>query len=287
MAQIINNISTPNDGLGDSLRKAFDQQNQMNTELYARNGSNIYATNPSTLAQEPIDDILEIFPENLADKVDKITGKGLSEENYTSTEKSKLASITEIFTTALKTAYDSAVTWVTTNGTNVLNHLTSTTNPHNVTKTQVGLGNVDNTSDLNKPISTATQNALDLKLDKSTTPSSVYTTDAGGLQVMKPISEFGLTQKTITTSRTALATDNGRLIKIKGNATYTIDQSTLPTDWNVIVRSFTGATCTFVASVGTTFDAPTGLILKPLKMCSIIKDSDDNKILINGETSLT
>ena len=140
-------------------------------------------------------------------------------------------------------------------------------------------GNLSNQTDL--------QTALDSKHDKVTTPSSVYTTDAGGLQVMKPISEFGLTQKTITTSRTALATDNGRLIKIKGNATYTIDQSTLPTDWNVIVRSFTGATCTFVASVGTTFDAPTGLILKPLKMCSIIKDSDDNKILINGETSLT
>ena len=96
-----------------------------------------------------------------------------------------------------------------------------------------------------------------------------------------------LEQTTITISRTALATDNGRLIKIKGNATYTIDQSTLPTGWNVIVRSFTGATCTFVASAGTTFNAPTGLILKPLKMCSIIKDSDDNKILINGETSLT
>lgn len=94
-------------------------------------------------------------------------------------------------------------------------------------------------------------------------------------------------QETITTSRSALPEDNGCLIKIKGNATYTIDQSTLPTGWNVIVRSFTGATGTFVASAGTTFDAPTGLILKPLKMCSIIKDSDDNKILINGETSLT
>ena len=37
-----------------------------------------------------------------------------------------------------------------------------------VTKTQVGLGNVDNTSDLDKPISTATQNALDDKVDKVT-----------------------------------------------------------------------------------------------------------------------
>ena len=35
-----------------------------------------------------------------------------------------------------------------------------------VTKGDVGLGNVDNTSDLNKPISTATQTALDAKQDK-------------------------------------------------------------------------------------------------------------------------
>lgn len=34
------------------------------------------------------------------------------------------------------------------------------------TKAQVGLGNVDNTSDANKPISTATQTALDDKASK-------------------------------------------------------------------------------------------------------------------------
>ena len=33
----------------------------------------------------------------------------------------------------------------------------------------IGLGNVDNTTDANKPISTATQNALDAKADKATT----------------------------------------------------------------------------------------------------------------------
>lgn len=42
-------------------------------------------------------------------------------------------------------------------------HTGNTSNPHNVTKTQVGLGNVDNTSDANKPVSTATQTALNLK----------------------------------------------------------------------------------------------------------------------------
>lgn len=44
-------------------------------------------------------------------------------------------------------------------------HISNTSNPHNVTKAQVGLGNVDNTSDANKPISTATQTALNAKQD--------------------------------------------------------------------------------------------------------------------------
>ena len=48
-------------------------------------------------------------------------------------------------------------------------HKASTANPHGVTKTQVGLGNVDNTSDANKPVSTAGQTALNLKADKTTT----------------------------------------------------------------------------------------------------------------------
>lgn len=44
-------------------------------------------------------------------------------------------------------------------------HIADTENPHSVTKDQVGLGNVDNTSDANKPISSATQSALDEKLN--------------------------------------------------------------------------------------------------------------------------
>lgn len=39
------------------------------------------------------------------------------------------------------------------------------TTPTGIIKSDVGLGNVDNTSDANKPVSTAQQNALDLKLD--------------------------------------------------------------------------------------------------------------------------
>ena len=47
--------------------------------------------------------------------------------------------------------------------TNLETHINNKSNPHEVTKDQVGLGNVDNTSDANKPISTATQTALNGK----------------------------------------------------------------------------------------------------------------------------
>ena len=42
-------------------------------------------------------------------------------------------------------------------------HTSNISNPHGVTKTQVGLANVDNTADTDKPVSSATQTALDLK----------------------------------------------------------------------------------------------------------------------------
>lgn len=44
-------------------------------------------------------------------------------------------------------------------------HRGQTTNPHAVTKAQVGLGNVDNTADADKPVSTAQQAELDAKED--------------------------------------------------------------------------------------------------------------------------
>lgn len=44
----------------------------------------------------------------------------------------------------------------------------------NITKANIGLGNVDNTSDANKPISNATQGALDLKEDKANLKALAY-----------------------------------------------------------------------------------------------------------------
>lgn len=64
--------------------------------------------------------------------------------------------------------------------TKLKSHIDSTSNPHKVTKSQIGLGNVNNTSDLNKPISNAVKNELDIinkSLGKVTTPS--YTDNTG------------------------------------------------------------------------------------------------------------
>jgi len=48
-----------------------------------------------------------------------------------------------------------------------------------ITSTMVGLGNVDNTTDANKPVSTATQTALDLKVNTSDPAVDYYITNSG------------------------------------------------------------------------------------------------------------
>lgn len=49
----------------------------------------------------------------------------------------------------------------------ILRHTKDAYNPHHVTKEQLGLSNVDNTSDADKPISILTQKALDEKAEKA------------------------------------------------------------------------------------------------------------------------
>ena len=51
--------------------------------------------------------------------------------------------------------------------TDIDTHKNDLLNPHQVTKAQVGLGNVDNTADLDKPLSNADITALSLKADKT------------------------------------------------------------------------------------------------------------------------
>ncbi len=126
-------------------------------------------------------------------------------------------------------------------------HTTNTSNPHNVTKTQIGLGNVDNTSDLNKPISTATQSALNNKVDKVTgkgLSTEDYTTaekeklatlnNYNDTEVKADItklqSNVGTLQSDVSTAKENISTLQEDVTGIEGNvSTLTQSVSTLDT----------------------------------------------------------
>lgn len=89
----------------------------------------------------------------LNNKVDKANGMGLSTNDFTDALKDKLEGI------------ESGAQVNTVTGVKGDSESTYRTGNINVTKANIGLGNVDNTSDANKPISTATQTALDTKVN--------------------------------------------------------------------------------------------------------------------------
>lgn len=69
-------------------------------------------------------------------------------------------------------------------------HVAKQDNPHNVTAAQVGLGNVNNTADTDKPISTAQQAALDLKQDKTdNTLATTSKTVVGAINEVKGVAD--------------------------------------------------------------------------------------------------
>lgn len=81
-------------------------------------------------------------PDELATKVDKVAGKGLSTEDYTTAEKTKLAGV----------AAGAQVNAVTS--------VAGRTGSVALAQADVGLANVDNTADADKPVSTAQASAL-------------------------------------------------------------------------------------------------------------------------------
>lgn len=112
-------------------------------------------------------------------------------------------------------------------------HSQTTGNPHNTTKSDIGLGNVDNTSDLNKPISNATQTALNLKLpieSPSTTGTVIsFTTDkvygtlttpeTGNITADVTNAKLGVTNIIIHNSGTA-PTFGSQFKKLSGSGNY-------------------------------------------------------------------
>lgn len=146
-----------------------------------------------------LDGVTENVQTQIDNKVDKVTGKGLSTEDYTTVEKTKLSGIEEgaqkntVTSVAGKTgAVTLAASDVGAQPKITITGILQGDGNGNITavesigaevvtlnKADVGLGNVDNTSDANKPISTATQTALNAK-QPSITANGVLKGDGEG-----------------------------------------------------------------------------------------------------------
>ena len=105
------------------------------------------------------------------------------------------------------------------NKTAIDNHIADKTNPHDVSKAQVGLGNCDNTSDLNKPISTATQQALDGKVPTSRTVNgkaltsdiTLTASDVGALPDTTTINDLTTAEQQSALNSGATSTNIGQI----------------------------------------------------------------------------
>jgi hypothetical protein len=121
-----------------------------------------------------------------------------------------------------------------------------------ITKTMIGLGSVDNTSDTSKPVSTAQQTALDLKANLSGPTLTGTTTinaiaDATTTTASRGAGYMGVPQSAAATTGayTIVAADAGE--HIYSTATRTV---TIPA--NASVAFPVGTAITFIAATGTT-----------------------------------
>lgn len=90
-------------------------------------------------------------------------------------------------------------------------------------KTSIGLPNVNNTSDANKPVSAATQTALDLKADAAVTQTAL------NLKADAAATQTALNLKVNTTALAAVAT-SGIYADLTGKPT--IPAAPVNSDWN-------------------------------------------------------
>ena len=108
-------------------------------------------------------------------------------------------------------------------------HINNKTNPHSVTKEQVGLGNVDNTSDINKPISTATQSALDLKQNITDitllTDSKIIPNSINELYTNLKLLQDLMTQTYLTYKHNSFEITNGKTINFQLREFVDIDDA--------------------------------------------------------------
>ena len=109
-----------------------------------------------------------------------------------------------------------------------------------LTSADVGLGNVDNTADVNKPISTATQSALDLKADKTYVDSQ----DALKLNATNPSVTGSITEQ-VSVCTLALDPSNGTIQTYTATADFTLTDSLAEGQYLTLILTSAGFTPTY------------------------------------------
>lgn len=107
-------------------------------------------------------------------------------------------------------------------------HIADTNNPHSVTKSQLGLGDVDNTSDQDKPISSAQQAALNSKQAKITASGILKGNGTGVVSSATPGEDYVIPSAVPSPSDSAPAMDG---VATPGTSkTYSRSDHKHPTD---------------------------------------------------------
>lgn len=145
---------------------------------------------------------------------------------------------------------------ISTNETAINNHIANTSNPHSVTKAQVGLGNVDDTSDLSKPISTATQTALNGKQATLVSGTNIKTINNSSV-----LGSGNLSVGTVKSVNNTSPDSNGNValaLPTVNNSTITLTQGGV-TKGSFTLNQASGATIALDAGGGSSYTAGNGI----------------------------
>ena len=160
----------------------------------------------------------------------------------------------EADTTNIHGIPDTSILVTTTGAQTLTNKILTSPNintPTGIVKADVGLGNVDNTSDANKPVSTATQTALDLKANSSE-----------------------ITELAQDAVNTAIVAGTGL------DKTYDDSGNTITLDIDSTVATLTGTQ----TLTNKTITSPAGLVKADVGLANVDNTSDINKPLSTATT---